>query len=78
MKKFFLICTYIFNLLVFIKIPTSFAVEINCDSPVFKNKPVCVKKREELKKLNECKLIENIQNSKILPYRNKLFELLFV
>jgi hypothetical protein len=74
-KKIFLICTYIFNLLIFVEIPRSFAVEINCDSPVFKNKPVCIKKREKLKKLNECKLIKNIQNSEIRLYKgNKLFE----
>ena len=62
MKKNFLIYIYFFNLLIFVEIPRSFAVEINCDSPVFKNKPVCLKKREKLKKLNECKLIKNIQN----------------
>ena len=74
-KKFFLICTYIFNLLIFVEIPRSFAAEVNCDSPVFKNKPVCIKKREKLKKLNECKLIKNIQDSEIRLYKgNKLFE----
>ncbi len=75
LKKFLLICSYLFNLFIFIKIPTTFAVEINCNSPVFKNKPVCIKRREKLKKLNECKLIENIQDSDISLYKgNKLFE----
>ena len=47
------------NILLINAIPSTYAADINCNSQVWKNKPICIQQQEELKKLEECQLIEN-------------------
>ena len=61
MKKFLIIFSYLINLSIInpLSIEPAFSAEVNCNSPVWKNKPICLKKRKKILDSQECLLVEN-------------------
>ena len=61
MKKFLIIFSYLINLSIInpLSIEPVFSAEINCNSPVWKNKPICLKKQKKILDSQECLLVEN-------------------
>ena len=70
MKNFLIVISYLINL-VFINpifIFPTLSAEVNCNSPVWKNKPKCIKKQKKIFEAKECLLVEN-NNLKIKTYK---------
>ena len=61
MKKFLIIFSYFINLYIInpLSIDPALSAEVNCDSPVWKNKPICLKKQKKILDSQECLLVEN-------------------
>ena len=61
MKNFLIIFPYLINLFFInlLSVHPSFSQEINCNSPVWKNKPFCLKKQKKILEAKECVLSEN-------------------
>ena len=70
MKKSLIIFSYLINLFFFnsFSIKPSFSKEINCNSPVWRNQPVCLKKQKKIFEAQECLLLEN-NNLEIKTYK---------
>ena len=76
MKKFLIIFSYLINLSIInpLSIERAFSADVNCNSPVWKNKPTCLKKQKKILDSQECLLIEN-NNLEIKTYKGtNIFE----
>mgnify|MGYP001169100091 CR=1 FL=1 len=70
MKKFLIVFPYLINLFFVnpLSIQPSYSAEVNCNSPVWKNKPLCLKKQKKNREAKECLLQKN-NNLEIKTYK---------
>tara|TARA_Y100001968_G_C18775090_1_gene444006 strand:- start:74 stop:373 length:300 start_codon:yes stop_codon:yes gene_type:complete len=70
MKKFLILLPYLCNLFLIntLSVPPAFSSEVNCNSPVWENKPLCLRKKKQILEAKECVLLEN-NNLKIKIYK---------
>jgi len=70
MKNFLIIFPYLINLFFInlLSVQPLFSQEVNCNSPVWKNKPFCLKKQKKILEAKECVLSEN-NNLKIKTFK---------
>ena len=70
MKKFLIVFPYLINLFFVnpLSIQPSYPAEVNCNSPVWKNKPLCLKKQKKIREAKEC-LLQKDNNLEIKTYK---------